>query len=218
MSPGPLDPSGGAPGGAPPPERPEATSGGRETVTAVAIAIGVVVLALAGGVWLGRLGDRGPSGSLRLAAPAPGFSLPVVAGEGARSGDRIDLQTYRGTPVILDFWAGWCKPCEILAPILTELAQAGERGDGPQVVVLGVSAEPRASPAAIAADHARFGSGYPSVRATPELLTAYGVQSLPLVVLIGPDGVVRRTWTGVPSRSTLLEAIAALPSVTPEDG
>ena len=53
-----------------------------------------------------------------VGAIAPDFALKAVG-----SGETIDLARYRGKPVILNFWATWCRPCWDEHPVLTENAQ-----------------------------------------------------------------------------------------------
>ena len=105
------------------------------------------VAAIAGGCLVGFIAFvvvRGPShppsggtAALEVAPPpllktgtaAPAFSLPALHG-----GDPVTLADYRGTPVIVNFFASWCRDCrEELAAVAT----AARDADG-RVAVIGV--------------------------------------------------------------------------------
>ena len=83
-------------------------------------------------------------------------------------------------PVIVDFWAPWCKPCEAIEPHLVGIAEAG--GDSIRLVRMNVD-ENLAVPA------------------------RYGVLSLPTVMLFR-DGDTRVTIFGAHSRSHYEKAFA----------
>jgi cytochrome c biogenesis protein CcmG, thiol:disulfide interchange protein DsbE len=47
---------------------------------------------------------------------APSFTLAPIGG----SGQRISLSQYQGKPLILNFWASWCSPCQQETPLLAQ--------------------------------------------------------------------------------------------------
>lgn len=55
--------------------------------------------------------------------------------------DQMVLQAE--TPVLVDFWAPWCRPCQMIAPVLDELA--GEYDGKLSIVRMDVDQNPKAA-------------------------------------------------------------------------
>jgi cytochrome c biogenesis protein CcmG/thiol:disulfide interchange protein DsbE len=102
---------------------------------------------------------------------APGFSLAVLG----HPGQHISLAHYAGRPLIINFFASWCAPCQRETPLMARFYRTGHG----RATILGVDVNDSSS-AALAFVH-KTGVGYPVV-ADPEPMTttlAYGVVALP---------------------------------------
>jgi thiol-disulfide isomerase/thioredoxin len=143
-----------------------------------------------------------PAGRELIGKPAPSFSLPVLAN--GEPGARMSLSELGGVVVVVDFWATWCEPCLVQAPILERVAQAHPD----DVVVLGVSVDEDPELARRFVRQKRL--TYPIVvDDTGVVQAAYGARTLPLVVVIDPAGRVAKVLPGLSSRSRLEDAISA---------
>ena len=129
-----------------------------------------------------------------LLALLPVFTtFPMQAGAAtAASADAIDLATWKGKVVYLDFWASWCGPCKQSFPFMNEM-QSKYGAKGFQVV--GVNLDPKREDADgfLAKVPATFAIGYDPKGDSPK---RYAITGMPTSLLIGADGKVREVHSG----------------------
>ncbi|HJL16544.1 MAG TPA: TlpA disulfide reductase family protein [Sandaracinaceae bacterium LLY-WYZ-13_1] len=180
--------------------------GSRSWVVIALVAVGFVGMAIGVAKLLGYDPTGGPRSAIE-GRSAPEVSLPLVAGEGASDGDRVSVAGLQGTVVLLDFWASWCGPCRRSIPALN---QVHERYHD-RVRFFGVNVEPGLSATQVREAHADFGANFPTLHDhRQEAQASYGVQSIPTLVLIDRDGVVRHVERGVPDPEAVGEELDRL--------
>ncbi len=117
--------------------------------------------------------------------PAPEFTLQTFEGE------PVSLQSLRGQPVILNFWASWCRECD---KEMRFLQQAHERY-GDEIVFLGVDHVDTEAKAR--AYLQQYGITY---RNGPDLggriANDFNIQGVPETFFIGKDGTIRGMHIG----------------------
>lgn len=128
--------------------------------------------------------------------PAPAFTLKTFDGR------PVSLNDFKGSVVLLDFWGTFCPPCVAALPELQALhAKYGTRG----FAVLGVTVDDRRSLVEKATNRAKV--AYPIVQATPAVWSAYKVNALPSLVLVGRDGRIIKRYGGEADRAAMLAEI-----------
>ena len=130
---------------------------------------------------------------------APNLSA-LTAIQGSVSPSLVSL---RGRVVLVEFWATWCVPCHIIAPVLSGWS---DRYSARGLEVIGVTGDP----ASVAADAAqRHGMSY-SLFSDESGATqrAYRAFALPTLFVIDRRGVVRDVMVGLSSER--LRAVESL--------
>jgi cytochrome c biogenesis protein CcmG/thiol:disulfide interchange protein DsbE len=161
-------------------------------VAGLAIALPLLAVLVAN---LGR--DPHSVRSPLVGRPAPAFSLAPVGG-----GSPVALDSLRGKPVVINFWATWCVPCFQEHAALTEGARSLR-----DVQFLGIVYEDEE---ALTHEFLRQrGSAYPSLMDKDgKAAIAYGVFGVPETFFIDASGRIVEKFVGPLDPGTLMELVA----------
>jgi cytochrome c biogenesis protein CcmG, thiol:disulfide interchange protein DsbE len=151
------------------------------------------------------------------AKPATEFALPTIDGSAFR------LSEYNiGTPVLLDFMATWCIPCREQIVQLADLRAKFLPGE---LVMISIDSEYTLPPSTLdtfrnqtagVTNRSEVLGWYFAVDTIEEHVALnYGVNALPMLVLIDGSGKVANTWIGLkesPDLQLAIEAVLSAPA------
>jgi cytochrome c biogenesis protein CcmG/thiol:disulfide interchange protein DsbE len=117
----------------------------------------------------------------RVGEPVPRFDLPTLDDDG-----RVAIVDYIGRPMVINFWATWCRPCRDEAPLL-EAAWREYRDRG--VIFIGVDTNDFTGDAKDFVDEFRV--TYPIAYDGPgRLWEPWGLTALPETFIVDRDGTI----------------------------
>jgi len=123
---------------------------------------------------------------VKVGTAAPDFKMKTPEGK------TLQLSKFaKGKTVVLDFWASWCRDCRKDAPEVVRMYEK-YRQHGIEFIGISMDTDVEAWKKAIG----QFGITYPQVSELKkfketDIAKAYGVNWIPSMVVIGPDGQVK---------------------------
>ena len=144
-----------------------------------------------------------PLSAQRAGEPAPSFTLMTL------DGAPVSLSDYAGHPVLINFWASWCKPCRTEMPILIAAYHAHQQV-GLTVLAVDLKDQERS-----VKDVRKFGQEFQIP--FPVLLDEkgkvrklYALRGVPTSIFVESDGVVRWIHRGPITEEALQQHLAEI--------
>jgi peroxiredoxin len=130
--------------------------------------------------------EEGIATGLEVGDMAPDFQLQTLSGEEAR------LSDYRGSRVMINFWATWCPPCRAEMPDMEKFYQDKD------VVILAINlVDTENSPQNVKDFSEEYNLTFPILLDTDmEVSTLYAVRPLPTSYMIDSNGRINNIAFG----------------------
>ena len=146
--------------------------------------------------------ESSPATSTSMGSMAPEIAMPNSEGK------ILKLSDLRGKIVLLDFWAGWCRPCRMENPNVVK-AYKKYHDKGFEVFSVSIDRDRTSWLKAIEADGLIWPNHVSDLNYwQTEILRVYGVSSVPSTFLIGKDGkIIARNLRGAALENKLKELL-----------
>jgi cytochrome c biogenesis protein CcmG, thiol:disulfide interchange protein DsbE len=163
-----------------------------------------VVVLVAAAVLLTVIADPGGKAAPRQPPLAKSFSLPELGHPGAS----VSLVSYAGRPLIVNFFASWCSPCQRETPMLARF-YSGRHG---KVIVVGIDSNDEAAAALRFLQKAgvRYPVGFDPFPASTT--TSYGVYALPQTFFLNAQHRIVSHVLGPLTMNDLVKGVALMDS------
>lgn len=124
-------------------------------------------------------------------------------------GNEVSLSDYFGKPIVVNFWATWCGPCQYEMPDFDALAS--EYGDDVVFMMVNMTDGTDDTVESVKEFVEDAGYGFPVYFDTEfDATVTYGVYSIPRSLFIKPSGEINFAYKGVMDEEFIRENIEAI--------
>jgi peroxiredoxin len=166
------------------------------------LSIALILLSGIVWIWLSRA-DPEMITMGKIPAPQQGFLAPDFSLQ-SNSGESITLSDLRGQPVLINFWASWCPPCQAEMPAMQRTYQDFQ-DQGFSILAINATFQDRMEEAADFA--AQKDLSFPILFDSNGAVSAlYQVRALPTSFFIDAQGLISEVVVGGPMSEALLRS------------
>ena len=144
--------------------------------------------------------STGSAAEIKQGYPAPDFKLNTLDGKS------VQLSTYKGKKVILNFWASWCSPCKTEMPVMEEFFQENKEKD---IVLLSVNlTKEDQSKKAVKQFADRLNLSFPiPLDEKGEVSDLYQVITIPTTYFIDEKGILQQKVIGPLNKELITQLV-----------